>query len=83
LLAWKVGVKVAGPSAPCWEFIESRAVTCGFSHTSKDKERKRRGWRANPSVFLLSDEAAREHTGEGLAKGAKEICLIQCGRLLI
>lgn len=65
-----------------WEFVKSGAVTCGFSRTSKDKEGKRRGWRVNPSVFLLPDEAAHEHTEKVLAKGAEEICLIQCGKLL-
>lgn len=37
----------------------------------------------NPSVFLLSDEAAHGHTGKVLAKRAEEICLIQRSRLLI
>lgn len=66
-----------------WEFIKSRAVTCGFSHTSEDKEGKRRGWNVNPSVFLLSDKAALEHMGKVLAKRAKGICLTQRVRLLM
>lgn len=37
----------------------------------------------NPSVFLLSDKAAREHMGEVLAKRAEEICLTWHSRLLI
>lgn len=62
-LAGKVGVKVTGPSALLWEFIKSRAVTCGFTRTSEDNEGKRRGWRMNPSVTLLSDKAAHKHMG--------------------
>lgn len=48
----------------------------------RTRRRKRREWKVNPSVFLLSDDAARKHT-EVLAKRAEEICLIQCSRLLI
>lgn len=62
-LAGKVGVKVTGPSALLWEFIKSRAVTCGFTCTSEDNEGKRRGWRVNPSVALLSDKEAHKHVG--------------------
>lgn len=36
----------------------------------------------NPSVILLSDQAASKHTGKVLVKRAKEICLVQNGRLL-
>lgn len=36
----------------------------------------------NPSVILLPDQAASKHTAKVLVKRAKEICLIQNGRLL-
>lgn len=57
-------------------------MTCNFSRTSKDKEGNRSGWRVNPSVILLPDQAASKHTAKVLVKRAKEICLIQNGRLL-
>lgn len=36
----------------------------------------------NPSVILLPDKAASKHPAKVLVKRAKEICLVQNGRLL-
>lgn len=81
--SWRRRANSRWTSCPLWEFIKSAAVTCGFSRTSKDKGGAGRGCRVSPSVFPLSDRAAREHTGKVLAKRAEEICLIQRSRLLV